>query len=189
MKKRKVFACAVLAAGVSVGAYGTYALYEARIPVTNVITSGNVKIAVRETMKLPGRDTELPFKDQKGVVPGQRLSKIVRIKNTGRQPAYVRVKVETNIALRDGTQGKPDLSLISCDINESEWREKDGFYYYKVPLEAGSTTAPLFTEVFFHNEIGNLYQESEVKIGISAQAVQTAHNGDDALTARGWTDR
>ena len=34
--------------------------------------------------------------------------------------------------------------------------------------------------------MGNEYQNAEATVDVTAQAVQTANNGDSALTAKGW---
>lgn len=186
MKKRRILACAVLLASLSMGAYGTYAYFTSDVIVTNVITSGNVKIELRETELSDGK--EIPFTNKTGILPGKQISKIVKVENTGDHPAYIRIKVGKEIHLADGVDGEPDLSLITCDFNEMDWEEKDGYYYYKEPLKPGKTTEALFEQVTFDRTMGNMYQNSKAEINVYAQATQVIHNGDSAMDAKGWPE-
>lgn len=186
MKKRRILACAVLIACLSMGAYGSFAYFTADATATNVITAGNIKIELKETAIPEDGGDPVPFEDQTGVMPGQVISKIVQIENTGGQSAYIRVKVEKEISLAEGVNGDPDLSLVICKFNTGKWEEKDGYYYYKEALQAGETTEPLFTEVVFDKTMDNMYQDSKAEIRVYAQATQTANNGTSAMEASGW---
>ena len=95
------------------------------------------------------------FQDQTGVMPGSEVSKIVQIKNTGDQPVYVRISMDTAIALVNGSPDEADLSLISFDIDTENWTLQNGFYYYNAPLAAGETTVPFFTKVVFAKDMDN----------------------------------
>lgn len=69
-----------------------------------------------------------------------------------------------------------------------EWkfnRDDRSFYYEKV-LAPGEITEPVMEEVRFSAEMGNAYQNCTANIVISAQAVQTANNGDTVMEAAGW---
>ena len=163
---------------------GTMAYFTADSTATNVITSGNIDIDLIEMEKT---DEGLkPFKNKEGVMAGDQISKIVTVKNTGDNDAYVRVQVQKTITLAGNPDGSVDLSLISCDINTAYWTEKDGYYYYDVPLAAGEETAPLFTYVKFSNEMGNLYQGCKAQLDVNAQAVQVKNNGSTVFDAAGW---
>lgn len=186
MRKRKVLACAVLLACLSMGAYGSLAYFTADATATNVITSGNIKIDLKETAISENDGQPILFENKTGVMPGNEISKIVQVVNTGDQPAYIRIRLEKVITLADGVQGEPDLSLVTCNLNIADWIEKDGYYYYKNQLHSGQTTEPLFTSVIFDKTMGNMYQESKAEIKVFAQATQVVHNGTSALDAQGW---
>lgn len=191
MKKRRVEVIAILlciAAIIMNFTGGTNAFFAYEEKAHNVITTGAVAIELIEMMD-PENDGELvPFEDQDGVMPGADVSKIVTIKNSGEQPAYVRIKVEKSFILSNGTSENIDLSLASCDINTKDWTEKDGYYYYNTALEVGNETEPLFTTVTLAEEMGNMYQNSKLIIDVSAQATQVANNGTHALEALGWPE-
>lgn len=186
MKKKQILACAIIVSCLSLSAYGTIAYFTADAIATNVITSGNIKIDLKETAIPEDGGDPVPFEDRIGVMPGNEISKIVQVENTGSQAAYIRVSVDKEILLKDETAGEPDLSLISWNFNEENWEEKDGFYYYKDALEAGKTTEPLFTEVVFDVSMGNMYQNSKAEIKVTAQATQVANNGSNVMEAQGW---
>ena len=184
--KKKVAAGAVLAICLSVLIYTTIAYFNTADTARNVITSGNIKIELQETALV--NDTEIPFKESQdvyNVMPGQEVSKIVRVENTGSNPAYIRISVDKAIQLAESVQGNPDTDLISIDY-DSSWTLKDGYYYYNKPLAAGNTTEPLFRNVTFDSDMGNMYQNSQAVIKVSAQATQVKNNGDNAIDAKGW---
>ena len=186
MKKRKILACAFALICFSLSTYGTIAYFTSDDVATNVITSGNIKIDLKETSISDDGQEIVPFENKIGVMPGAEISKIVQVENTGEQPAYIRVGVTKEIFLTQESSEEPDLSLITWDVNNDYWEEKDGYYYYKNVLEAGTLTEPLFITVVFDKNMGNMYQNSKAEITVSAQATQVAHNGSNALEAQGW---
>ena len=188
--KKKVAAGAVLAICLSILIYTTIAYFNTADTARNVITSGNIKIQLQETALVD--DSEIPFEESQdvyNVMPGQEVSKIVRVENTGDNPAYIRISVDKAIQLAEGTQGDPDTNLISIDYDSRNWTPgNDGYYYYNKPLAAGATTEPLFRNVIFDPTMGNMYQDSKAVIKVSAQATQVKNNGATVFDAKGWPD-
>ena len=188
--KKKLAAGAVLAICLSILIYTTIAYFNTADTARNVITSGNIKIQLQETALVD--DSEIPFEESQdvyNVMPGQEVSKIVRVENTGDNPAYIRISVDKAIQLAEGTQGDPDTDLISIDYDSRNWTPgNDGYYYYNKPLAAGATTEPLFRNVIFDPTMGNMYQDSKAVIKVSAQATQVKNNGTDVFSAKGWPD-
>ena len=183
--KRKLLAAALAVLCLSVAVYGTVAYFTAEDTATNVITAGNVKIALNEAAITEDGET-VAFEDVTGVVPGAEISKIVTVDNTGDNAAYVRIKVVKEITSENEPEGEFDPSLIGLDLDVENWTEKDGYYYYNTPLEAGETTAPLFTTVTFSKDMGNLYADALTTIQVHAEAVQVENNGSDVMSADGW---
>ncbi len=163
------------------------AYFTAKDTARNVITTGSVAIKLHETMINEDGET-VPFEDAIGVMPGDQVSKIVEVENTGGQDAWIRVSVEKEIQLAEGVSGEPDTSLVTFDLNEEDWTEQDGYYYYNKKLSAGEKTEPLFTQVSFAKEMGNLYQDSKAIVNVEAYATQVANNGDTVFEAAGWPD-
>ena len=179
--KKRIILLSLLVVCVSLCVGGTLAYYTASETARNVITAGNIKIELIET------DAEgKPFENVSGVMPGDKVDKIVTVKNTSDNPCWVRVSVEKVIKLAEGKAGAPDLSLVDIDFNTEDWTENDGFYYYNQKLAPGETTVPLFTAVTFNTAMDNLYTKCQSNVLVSAQAVQCANNGEAVLEAKGW---
>lgn len=180
--KRKLLILSVLAICIATLAAGTLAYFTSEGKAHNVITTGGVEIAVQEWAD---EDKQTPFEDLEGIMPGMTVTKIAEIKNTGASDAWIRVKVEKNIRLHG--EGTPDTGLVELARNTAGWTEgEDGYFYYKEALKPGEVTAPIFTAVTFNAAMGNEYQNATATVDVVAHAVQTANNGDSALTAAGW---
>lgn len=184
--KRKILIGALLCICLSILAGGSLAYYTAENTAHNVITTGGIDIAVQEWAD---EDKTEPFPEDgvDDVMPGTAVTKIVEVKNTGSNDAYVRVKVDKSIDLVG--EGTPDLSLLVLDMNDAEWTAgDDGYYYYNQTLKPGEVTAPLFTTVAFDPGMDNLYQNSSAAVDVAAYAVQADNNGDTVLDAQGWPE-
>ncbi len=191
--KRRIPAIALVLAllVIATSAYVTLAYFTADDQVTNVITAGNVKIQLCEMMATDNGDTLVPFENVSGVMPGTEVSKIVTVKNTGNNAAYVRVSVESLIKDASGIEdelltGELD-SYIEIDIDSTNWTYMDdGYYYYNTALEAGAETEPLFTIVKYSEKMPNEYQNTTLEMNITAYATQKANNGANVFEASGW---
>lgn len=164
---------------------GTAAYFTATGTARNTVTAGNIQIELVETALTPGGAT-VPFENAVGIMPGSTVSKIVQVKNTGAQNAYVRVRLEKNIRLAPGASGEVDPTLVSYAVNTSAWTQSGDYYYYNSALTPGALTPPLVTEVRFSPAMGNVYQNAVMEIIVHAAATQTANNGASALAAAGW---
>lgn len=184
--KKKILVCAMIVICLSVVAYSTLAYFTHEDTATNVITAGNIEIDLLEWAIDEESGERIPYDDVYDVMPGTDVSKIVEVKNTGDNAAWIRISVSKALLLADGVDIEADLSLVTYDLNTDKWTEKDGYYYYNEALEAGETTEPLFTEVHFAAEMTNEYQNSIAIINVDAQATQVANNGTSALDAAGW---
>ena len=169
---------------ISVVVTGTLAYFTKESdPVHNVITTGNVDIKLIEKTLING--VEEDFEDVSGVMPGQSVSKRVRVENTGSGDAWVRIYVKPAIELKDKTPGDP--SVLSIDFDTANWTQQGDYWYYNHVLTTGATTPNLFENVTFTGEdMGNVYQGSTVTVTVRAEAVQSANNTNSALTAGGW---
>lgn len=181
--KKKALVIALLVICLSLIGFGTAAYFTHEDTATNVITSGNIQIELKEWADAA---KETPFEDVTGVMPGAKVTKIVEVTNTGDNPAWVRVKADKDIQLAQGVEGTPNTSLVKLDIDTTKWTEKNGWYYYNEQLAPDATTAPLFTTVTFDTAMGNMYQNSTATVAVTAQAVQTANNGTTVAEAAGW---
>lgn len=179
--KRKLLIVSVLAILVAVTAAGTLAYFTDTGTAHNVITTGNVEIELNEWAD---EARTQPFQDKTGVMPGTKVTKIVKVENTGTGAAFLRLYVEKNVY---GANQEPmDTKPVSLNFNNEEWTYSDGYYYYNRPLEPGKTTEPLFTAVIFDPLMDNKYQNATAHVKVIAYAVQSANNGDSPQAAKGW---
>lgn len=183
--KKKLIAGAVVAVCLSLTTLGTIAYFTHEDTATNVITSGNIKINLQETSMTA--DGEVPFENAIGIVPGDVVSKIVKVENTGDNDAFIRIKVDKEITL-ENPELTPDLDMVKLDFDNTNWVYRDGYYYYRMLLAPGEKTQALFNNVLFDTAMGNEYQNSFATIKIDAQAVQVKNNGTDVLSAAGWPE-
>ena len=152
-----------------------------------MITTGNIDIELQElTDQVDEEGNPIPFQNLEGVMPGTSASKIVQVKNTGSQDAYLRIRVDKSVQLAESAQGEGDPSLISMDFDTENWTEKDGYYYYNDVLAPGETTKPLFTAVAFDAAMDDLYQGSVLSVDVCAYATQAVNNGETVFEAKGW---
>jgi len=185
--KKKVMVLAIIAICFAIAAYGTVAYFTYNETATNVIVAGNVKIALNQWEQTQ-TGMRTPSEGPLDILPGTSVSRIVEVKNTGSNPAWIRISVETVIQLAAGITGEVDTTLISFTVDREHWTERDGFYYYEQPLQASEVTAPLFTQVVFAENMGNQYQDSTAILTIMAQATQVVHNGETVWEAAGWPE-
>ncbi len=188
--KKKVFVVALLIAMLAIIAGGTNAYFTKDARARNVITMGSIAIELHEDRIDPETGETVPYETETPVevIPGDEVSKIVTVENTGEAPAWIRIQVTKRIELEEGRtpgEGEPDTDLIVLNIDKA-WTESDGWYYYGEALEPGDTTDALFDTASFDGSMGNLYQGSTAYIDVLVQAVQTAGNGSSALEAAGW---
>lgn len=185
--KKKLFLSAGLTICAAIAATGTLAYFTAEDTAHNVITSGYIDIELEEWSEPPSKNNDgIPFENVSGVMPGAEISKIVTVKNIGNADAFIRIKVDLDVALASNVSGTPNLNLVYIDYNTKDWTEKDGYWYYNEVLSTDEITSPLFTTVKFDEGMGNMYQNSIAYVDVSAQAVQCANNGDTVMDANGW---
>ena len=185
--KRKILCLSVIVIMLAILAAGTIAYFTAEGRARNVITTGSINITVVEQQKGEnGTTVEYPKEPITNVVPGAEISKIVTIRNDGKSTAWIRVKVGTEIKLVG--EGEADTSLVVLNFDNTNWKEKDGYYYYNKPVDPTESTTALFDTVKFDPRMGNEYQNCTVNINISAQAVQTANNNPEGgvTEVKGW---
>lgn len=182
--KKKLLIAALLVIAVSILAVGTAAYNSFRVYTHSVITSGGVKIQLSETM-LNDKGSEVAYKDPDTLVPGQSVSKIVRVTNLEKD-AFVRVKVELVGQLSDGTTQTVPLTF---DYNKDQWKEVNGWYYYHTAMKKDQVTEPLFKTVTLSGEkMDKTWKGAKIEIKVTAQGLQTANNGTDPVKASGWSN-
>lgn len=188
--KKKLMAAAALLLLLGIAGRTTSAYHITYHTAKNVVTSASIRVELQEWAD---REMTVPFKAPEAGVPVAAVTRVVTVKNTGANPAWVRMQVQRAFTLSEenaayAESAEQELELVALDMNTVDWQEKDGWYYYCTPLEAGATAEPLFTTVSFSGNMSDFWQESRIEVNVSLQAVQTANNGAAVLEAAGWPE-
>lgn len=162
---------------------GTHAFYSTIGKATNVITSGNLELTIRE---MTDQGTEFPTEGVY-IVPGDVVSKVVTIENTCEHPFYLRVKLVYGV----DSQELPSEECFKLNINKENWILKDGWYYYSQILQPGEETPEVFSHVeIVGSKVDTSYIGKTLSLTVLAQAVQSENNppavDDDLSSVAGW---
>lgn len=131
----------------------------------NTYTIGNVDIVLTEPHWNEGQDLGGFEVEADDLYPGEAVAKDPTVKNEGKNPAFVRVKVDglENFTYRtDYVEGKLGDGWVAYD---------DGYFYYDGVLEVDATTDALFDQVVLNTNVGNGNGETG-HIMVYAEAVQ-----------------
>lgn len=173
----------------------TYAYFtDSESSAENKIQSGNLDI---DTVEVKGGENVVTSAGESlKFAPGSEVDKIVKIKNSGTLPVYIRVKIDVSIDKDESSLPANWRELITFNITlddpatanvEGPWILKDGYYYYRVPLEKALLSEALFTTVTFSPEMGNQFTNSEITVTLTCQATQSDFNGTGPTDAV-WTE-
>lgn len=178
--KSRLLLVAIAAIMLTVLTQPALAYYTTIGKATNVVTSGNIGLQIHEKTA-DGSDfpTEGVY-----VIPGDIVSKQVRIENICSHPFYLRVKLvggTTNEAL------SPD-DCLKMDIDTKNWTYMDGYHYYNRTLQPGETTSALFTQVeIVGSKVDQTHIGSTLHLTVNAYAVQSENNpAEHPWDASGW---
>lgn len=162
---------------------GTAALFTASATSNSVVTAGNVALELHDRMNTPEGVVDFP-ENGVDVMPGDVVSKIATVENTGDHPLFARVQISKSAT----DQTLPFDRGLSIAPDATHWiAGPDGFYYYHRALEPGEETEPLFDKVTVDPDIvDNAFLGHEMSITLTAHAVQSENNGDDPRSAVGW---
>lgn len=144
-----LLASLVLLLALAVG--GTVAwLNTSTTPVENTMIPGQVPITINETFN------------------GTTKSG-VSVTNTGNIDAYIRVAIVANAV--DGEGNIIAGTAPSYNVNNTNWQELGGYYYYKGAVAPGEKTAALFTDpvTVTNGELNILAESIQVLGGINGK--------------------
>ena len=180
--RRRIGVLAICAIILTLLSQETFAFYSVIGKATNVVTSGDVQLAIHE---MTDQRTAFPTEGVY-IVPGDIVSKQVSIENVCNHPFYLRVKVIYGV-------DSQELSAEDCfklNIDTENWLLHEGWYYYKGIVSPGQTTPNVFSHVeIVGSKVDNSYIGKTLTLTVRAQAVQSENNPvDDMQThmASGW---
>ena len=167
MTKRKILALALtlcMAAILIVG--GTLAYFTDTDRKDNVFTVGNVDITLTE----PNWDAN-GSEDAPEAYPGEALAKDPTVTNTGKNPCFVRIKVEGWEVL--GANNKITYRTdYKDDVLGDNWvLHTDGYFYYNEVLAVGDETDALFDQIVIPTSVTNGF-DGNYDLVVTAEAVQ-----------------
>ena len=162
---------------------GTTALFTTSSTSNSVVTAGDIALELHDRMDTPEGIVDFP-ENGMDIMPGDVVSKIATVENTGNHPLFARVQISKS----SSDQALPVDRGLSMTLNTTQWiAGSDGFYYYHRALEPGEETEPLFDKVTIDPQVvDNAFLGHEMRITLTAHAVQSENNGSDPCNAVGW---
>lgn len=167
--KKKIISAALAVSMAAIAVAGSsLAYFTDNDEKTNTFTIGNVDIMLTE----PNWDAT-GSEEAKNMYPGEAVAKDPTITNMGKNPAFVRVKVEwpEGVAMNyrtDYVEGKLGDNWV--------YNAADGWFYYEGILapagEAGNTTDALFDQVVLSTSTTNDGSGEGKDIKVYAEAIQ-----------------
>lgn len=183
-RKRRGFLFLAILVFSAIGITIAYAANNATNTATNVVTIGNVKIALHnqddEEVNLYSKD---PNFNHRNIMPGEQIEKFVSVENVGDYPAYIRMKVKREWLHNDS---EPEFQFKAEAIEpsvEDGWsigkaEDSDYVYYYYQKVVTPSDVIPFMKS--FCVSSGAIKQDNidknpnaEGKITVVAEAVQS----------------
>ena len=135
--------------------------------VVNGISMGDIDISINE-YEHDENGNEVNYVDQKMVLPGQKVDKIVRITNNA-NTAWIRAKLEYTDY--EGLKGFSDSDLV---LASDKWIKKGDYFYYTEPV-AKNQYQDLIKQVVIPSNWSNERADATYSIYIIADAVQTSN--------------
>ena len=103
-----------------------------QIEVVNNIGMGNVSVSLISEQYDAETGKNIPWKQDRVVLPGEEISEIVTIKNEGEE-AWIRAKLDFT------THSSLNLTESDVKIVDGWERHKDGFFYWKTAVKNGQS--------------------------------------------------
>ena len=143
--------------------------------VTNHLETGAVNITLEEYQIEDGE--EILYTDAKDILPGNRVSKIPRVHNSGND-CYIRAKF-----IFENTEEKLEDAIYGMDENWT--KEKDGYWYYHEILKSGDDI-DIFEGIKIPENFSQEAQGGEFSIDIDVDAIQSANFTPDYDSKQPW---
>lgn len=167
--KKKLIAMMLCIALLAIAiAGGTLAYFTDDDAKTNTFTVGNVSIVLTE----PNWD-KTGEAEAADVYPGEPLAKDPTVTNDGKNPCFVRIKVEGLDQFADEFNGAMITYRTGyvADALGADWTlHTDGYFYYNKVLQPGESTSALFDQIVIPTELTN--NAAAEPIVVTAYAVQ-----------------
>ncbi len=189
LKKARIWLLVIaILASILIGIPGTLATFLTRGGAENYISFGGVDLKiVQTTLNSEGGEEQYSLSQAQNIASQAKQSRIIRVKNTGSHPLYVRVQPQFNG--KDSDEKPFDVAkFVEFEINQEDWVHRDGWYYYKRVLQPDEVSEILLDELIFDvNHITESFPGSTFDVNFYAQGVQSEHQeAADVLGVVGW---
>lgn len=184
MKKKVALTAAAVALVGTLAVGGTLAWFTDTETATNVVTTGNVDIAWFEgngtedsEKKITTGNPGMQFGNGTLVTPGQNLDKEARIKNEGKNAAYIRAKI---VFLNKDQEVIEKPEYMHIEGTDKQWmlNESDGYYYYNKIVKPGEFTDKIMTDIEIATTANNQnFADKEITVRLDAEAIQSDNLG------------
>ena len=160
---------------------GIYAFSNISIlSIENEINTGAVNIELQEYTIIDENEALFNDSESESVVPGQVISLIPRITNSG-DSCYVRVSVK----YEDENNIERTLAPNNIENSSEEWVRQGDYWYYKNILKSGDKV-DAFTKLTIPTDISNKLQGKYLQMSITAEAVQSDNFSPDFNSESPW---
>ena len=177
VKKKRKMLVGILAALLCM-ATGAYGYFSDSLEIKNHITMGDIRINMTEFAQKG--NGEVKYRDPAYIFPGERISKIPRIKNMA-LPCWIRAHISYG-------SDKDDMEMLSdCNIEgiSSEWIKRGDYYYYTKVLKK-QESVDLFQSVSVPAVWTEEHGGQKLNITVQADAIQAANFKPDFTAMSPW---
>ena len=180
-KKIKLLVASMAVAAILVG--GSLAWFQFHQSVPNHFTTGSLKTDIIEHFNPNSPEAT-------NMQPGVKVQKEVTVKNLGKSPAIIRVKLDPEwdakgslpqeSAAKAVTLGTTNVVTTVPKNDKGSWiyNSTDGYYYYTQLVAPGASTSQLLNNVMLNGDFNltNDYQDRGLTVNVTSDAIQ-ATNG------------
>ena len=177
VKKKRKMLVGILAALLCM-ATGAYGYFSDSLEIKNHITMGDIRINMTEFARKG--NGEVKYRDPKYIFPGERISKIPRIKNRA-LPCWIRARISYG-------SDKDDVEMLSEHNIEgisSEWIKRGDYYYYTKILKK-QESVDLFQSVSVPAVWTEEHGGQKLSVTVQADAIQAANFKPDFTAMSPW---
>ena len=177
VKKKRKMLVGILAALLCM-ATGVYGYFSDSLEIKNHITMGDIRINMTEFARKG--NGEVKYRDPAYIFPGERISKIPRIKNRA-LPCWIRARISYG-------SDKDDMGMLS-DRNiegiSAGWIKRGDYYYYTKVLKK-QESVDLFQSVSVPAVWTEEHSGQKLNITVQADAIQAANFKPDFNAMSPW---
>ena len=177
VKKKRKMLVGILAALLCM-ATGAYGYFSDSLEIKNHITMGDIRINMTEFARKG--NGEVKYRDPKYIFPGERISKIPRIKNRA-LPCWIRARISYG-------SDKDDVEMLSernIEGISSEWIKRGDYYYYTKVLKK-QESVDLFRSVSVPAVWTEEHGGQKLSVTVQADAIQAANFKPDFTAMSPW---